>query len=253
LEETLFSVRFLILSDSHANWHALEAVLADAEGRYDQAVCCGDLVGYNPEPGAVVDWTREHCLSVVRGNHDKVVGGIDSLEWFNEVAQSAARWTMVELNPEQLSYLHNLPQGPVTLEHFHLWHGSPRDEDEYISGPREAAPAFEDLDLPLGFFGHTHLQGIFFSKHRRLGAIPAVPRTETEVAIELEPDVLYLVNPGSVGQPRDGDPRAAYALYDTSQKVIFLRRVVYPVQATAEDIRKAGLPDVLAQRLFYGF
>lgn len=87
-------MRFLIISDSHANWHALEAVLADAEGKYDQIVCCGDLVGYNPEPGAVVDWTRENCTAVVRGNHDKVVSGIDSLEWFNDAAKIAARWTV---------------------------------------------------------------------------------------------------------------------------------------------------------------
>ncbi len=122
-----------------------------------------------------------------------------------------------------------------------------------MTGGREAAPAFELLELPLGFFGHTHLQGVFFSKHRKLHALPAVPKSATEVALELEPDVLYLVNPGSVGQPRDGDPRAAYALYDSGQNVVFLRRVTYPVEATAEAIKAAGLPDVLAQRLFFGF
>jgi len=246
-------VRFLIISDAHANRHALEAVLADAEGRYDQVVCCGDLVGYNASPGAVLDWTKEHCSSVVRGNHDKVVAGIESLEWFNEVAQTAARWTEAALDDEQLRYLGDLPTGPVRLEHFHMWHGSPRDEDEYVTGGREAAPAFEQLELPLGFFGHTHLQGIFFSKQRRLGVVPAVPKKTSEVAVELAPDVLYLVNPGSVGQPRDGDPRAAYALYDTDARVVFLRRVSYPVEAAAEEIKRAGLPEVLAQRLFYGF
>ncbi len=246
-------MRFLIISDSHANWHALEAVLADAEGKYDQVVCCGDLVGYNPEPGAVVDWTRKHCLTVVRGNHDKVISGIDSLEWFNDAAKIAARWTMDELDSDQLEYLSTLEKGPVKLEHFHMWHGSPRDEDEYVAGPREATPAFEGLELPLGFFGHTHLQCVFFSKHRRLGMVPSVPKKESETAIQLEPDVMYLVNPGSVGQPRDGDPRAAYALYDSDQKLLLLKRVAYPVEATAEKIKKAGLPDVLAQRLFYGF
>ncbi len=225
----------------------------EAEGKYDQVVCCGDLVGYNAAPQAVVDWTREHCQAVVRGNHDKVVAGVENLEWFNEVAQVAARWTMAELSSDQLDYLRALPKGPAKLEHFHIWHGSPRDEDEYLSGVRDATPAFESMELPLGFFGHTHLQGVFFSKQRRLGAAAAVPKKETEVAIELEPDVVYLVNPGSVGQPRDGDPRAAYALYDSDQKVVFLRRVAYPVHATAEEIKKAGLPELLAQRLFYGF
>ncbi len=246
-------MRFLILSDPHANWYALQAVLADAEGRYDQIVCCGDLVGYNPDPALVLNWTREHCLAIVRGNHDKVVAGVESIEWFNEVAQIAARWTISQLSGEQLTFLRELPIGPVRLEHFHIWHGSPRDEDEYLTGVREAVPVFDSLELPLGFFGHTHLQGIFFSKQRKLGVIPAVPKKTAEVAIELEPDVLYLVNPGSVGQPRDGDSRAAYALYDSEQKVVFLRRVVYPVEATAEALKRAGLPEVLAHRLFYGF
>ena len=246
-------MRYLVISDTHANWHALEAVLADAEGQYDQIICCGDLVGYNPAPGAVVDWTKEHCAAVIRGNHDKVVSGIDSLEWFNEVAQAAARWTMDELNGEQLQYLRDLPAGPAKMEHFQIWHGSLRDEDEYVTGAREAAPAFEHLELPLAFFGHTHLQGVFFLKQMRVGACPAVPKKSTEAVLELAPDVLYLVNPGSVGQPRDGDPRAAYALFDSEQRAVFLRRVSYPVERVAEDIRRAGLPDVLAQRLFFGF
>jgi predicted phosphodiesterase len=246
-------VRYLILSDTHANWYALEAVLADAEGRYDQAVCCGDLVGYNPAPAAVIEWTQKNCTAVVRGNHDKVVSGIDNLEWFNDVAKAAALWTMNQLSSEQLDYLRGLQSGPSKLEHFHIWHGSPRDEDEYINAPREALPACEYLEIPLGFFGHTHVQGIFFSKHRRLGVLPSVPRSENEFTLELEADVLYIVNAGSVGQPRDGDPRAAYALYDTAQKTVSLRRAPYPVEATAADIKKAGLPDVLAQRLFYGF
>lgn len=243
----------MILSDTHANWPALQAVLADAEGRYEQIVCCGDLVGYNPDPGAVVDWTREHCASVVRGNHDKVVGGIDNLEWFNEVAKTAARWTMSALDEAQLTYLRELPQGPLKLEAFHIWHGSARDEDEYVTTQQEAAPAFKYLEHPLAFFGHTHIQGVFFSKYRRLGMLPAVSKMENETVIALEPDTSYLINPGSVGQPRDGDPRAAYALYDSEQKAIWLRRVEYPVEATAEAIKRAKLPDVLAQRLFFGF
>lgn len=246
-------LRFLIVSDIHANWYALEAVLADAETRFDQIVSCGDLVGYNPHPGPVIEWTKTHCQSVIRGNHDKVVAGVDGLEWFNEVAQAAARWTSAHLKADELGYLRDLPQGPLRLSHFHIFHGSPKDEDEYLTNAREAAPCFAHLELPLAFFGHTHLQGGFFSKHGRVGAIPQVPRREQELAIELEPDVIYMVNAGAVGQPRDGDPRAAYALFDTDQRLITLRRVAYPVHKTADDIRKAGLPDVLAFRLFQGF
>jgi len=246
-------VQFLIVADLHANWHALEAVLAHSGGMFDQIICCGDLVGYNPQPARVLEWTRVSCTSVIRGNHDKVVAGIESLEWFNEIAQAAARWTIRQLSDEQLKYLRSLPAGPLTLEHFHICHGSPRNEDEYVTTIREATPSFANIDLPLAFFGHTHLQGGFFHRHGRVGRIPAVRKSETEATIDLDPDTVYFVNPGSVGQPRDGDPRAAYAIYDAEQRLVILRRAEYAIQKTAEEIIEAGLPDVLALRLFQGF
>ena len=245
-------MQFLVISDTHANWHALEAVLADSKGKFDRIVCCGDLVGYNAEPSRVLEWTREHCEPVIRGNHDKVVAGLEDLDWFNEVAQTAARWTIDQLELEQLEYLRGLQRGPLQLEYFHMLHGSPRDEDEYITTAREAASCFEQFELPLAFFGHTHLQGGFFARHGRVGTIPAVRKTRKEGILALEPDTFYMVNPGSVGQPRDGDPRAAYAIFDSDEKTVTLRRVEYPVQKTAEEIVKAGLPDVLAFRLFQG-
>src|SRR5262249_41481529 len=159
-------------------------------GQYEQVVCCGDLVGYNPQPAEVIEWTRTHTNAVIRGNHDKVVAGIEDLEWFNEVAQAAARWTMVKLDESQLAYLRDLPIGPVQMEHFHIWHGSPIDEDEYVSAPREAAPYFAHFHLPLAFFGHTHLQGGFFSKYGRTGSISAVHHNENRYSLELEPDTL---------------------------------------------------------------
>src|ERR1700761_60058 len=246
-------LRFLLLSDIHANWYALQAVLADCVNEFDQIICCGDLVGYNPHPSQIIEWTRTHCASVIRGNHDKVVAGIDDIDWFNEVAQAAARWTSSDLNSEELRYLRELAKGPLRLQNFHLCHGAPQDEDEYVTNAREAAGCFPHLELPLTFFGHTHLQGGFFSKYGRIGPIPQVPRRERHSAIVLEPDTVYMINPGAVGQPRDGDPRAAYAIFDSDQQVVLLRRVSYPVQKTAEDIRKAGLPEVLAVRLFQGF
>lgn len=245
-------MQFLILADLHANWHALEAVLADARGEFDQIICCGDLVGYNPQPARVLEWTRQHCASVIRGNHDKVVAGIEDLEWFNEIAQIAARWTIRQLEREQIEYLGQLQKGPIKLEHFHICHGSPRDEDEYIITPREASPCFEDFELPLAFFGHTHLQGGFLSRRGRVNTIAAVRKKDKEAVLALEPDGVYMVNPGSVGQPRDGDPRAAYAMYDPEQKLVRLRRVEYSIEKTSEEIKNAGLPDVLAFRLFQG-
>lgn len=245
-------MQFLILADLHANWQALEAVLADAGGKFDEIICCGDLVGYNPQPARVLEWTRKNCASVIRGNHDKVVAGIEDIEWFNDVARAAARWTIKQLDKEQIDYLRELQQGPVKLEHFHIWHGSPRDEDEYITAAREALPCFPYFELPLAFFGHTHLQGGFLSRYGRPSAIPAVRKNRKESVIALEPDTVYMVNPGSVGQPRDGDARAAYALYDAEQKTVTLRRVEYPLDKTAEEIQKAGLPEVLAFRLSRG-
>lgn len=245
-------MQFLILSDIHANWHALEAVLAHAENGYDSIVCLGDIVGYNAQPAPVTDWIREHCSKVIRGNHDKVVAGVDDLEWFNPIARSAALWTRAHLGTEDLAYLRNLAQGPALLEDFALCHGSPRDEDEYIPGPEEATEVFPHLDLPVTFFGHTHLQGGFFQRHRRVGRIAAVPSDLEEAVLEVDPDDLYLINPGSVGQPRDGDRRAAYAIFDTERQTVALRRVLYPVEKTAAEINAAGLPDALALRLFRG-
>ncbi len=245
-------MQILILSDLHSNWQALEAVLEDARGEYDQVVCCGDIVGYNPNPKEVLEWTRSNCAAVVRGNHDKVIAGIDDIEWFNEIAKVSAQWTMHVLSPEQLTYLHDIPEGPLQLEHFHIWHGSPADEDEYVSDPGEASARFSAFELPLAFFGHTHLQGGFYSRYGRVGSIPQVPASARQVHFQLEPDSLYMVNPGSVGQPRDRDPRAAYALYNPATKVVTLRRREYPVTRTAALIREAGLPDVLGQRLFSG-
>lgn len=241
-----------MLADLHANWHALEAVLADAGGRYDTIVCCGDVVGYNAQPARVLDWTRQNCATVIRGNHDKVVGGIEDLEWFNDIAQVAARWTVRQLDPERIRYLRDLQKGPVKLAHFHVCHGSPQDEDEYVSTIREAAPCFAHFELPLAFFGHTHLQGGFFLRHGRVGRIPAVKRKERESVLQLETETAYYVNPGSVGQPRDGDARAAYAVYDSDGGTVTLRRVEYPIEKTAAEIQSAGLPGVLGLRLFQG-
>jgi hypothetical protein len=131
-------VRYLILSDIHANWEGLEAVLEHAAGKYDQVLCCGDLIGYGADPNAVTEWVRAHAAAVVRGNHDKASVGLDDLEWFNPVARAAAVWTQRELTPENAAYIRNLPKGPLMLDGFQVVHGSPLDEDEYILGAADA-------------------------------------------------------------------------------------------------------------------
>jgi predicted phosphodiesterase len=245
-------VKFLVLSDLHANWWALQSVLKDAENRYEQVLCCGDIVGYNPRPREVLQWTRQNCAAVIRGNHDKVAAGLEDLNWFNEVAQAAAIWTANQLSPDERAYVRDLPKGPVPVESFHLCHGSPLDEDEYILSAREAGTSLRQAPNTLTFFGHTHVQGGFFLQGGQLGMLPAVEKSRTERVFELDPDNAYLINPGSVGQPRDSDPRAAYVIYDSEERTLSYRRVEYPVEETGREIKEAGLPDVLAYRLFRG-
>jgi predicted phosphodiesterase len=243
-------VRFLILSDLHANWEALEAVLADAEGQYERIVCCGDLVGYGPDPERVTGWVRANVPVVVRGNHDRACSGLEDLEWFNPVARKAAEWTQEVLSAENLAYLRALPKGPLDLEGLSLVHGSPVDEDQYVVTTRDAAQLWNYLPEQRTFFGHTHLQGGFeFIKNRARG-IPQAGKKRRE--LELGADSWYLINPGSTGQPRDGDPKAAWVLYDSDVRLVTYCRTRYDLEATQSKILAAGLPEVLALRLAGG-
>lgn len=245
-------MRFLILSDIHANWEALQAVLQDSVGKYEEIVACGDFVGYGADPNPVLDWAKSSVHTSLRGNHDKACTGLLDLEWFNPAARTSALWTHDELSEENMEYLRDLPQGPVDADGFSAIHGSPVDEDEYLITRSEVASIVGELDQPLTFFGHTHLQGAFLCHRNGVKEIAKPGRSESERTFELEPDAFFLINPGSVGQPRDADPRAAYALYDSDRQVVSLHRVPYAVMKAQEKIRKAGLPDVLAQRLSFG-
>ena len=204
-------MRYLILSDLHANWEALEAVLRESDGRYDEALCCGDLIGYGADPNPIVDWVRDHCKVCVRGNHDKACTGLDDLEWFNPVAKAAALWTQSNLTPQNVIWTRDLKQGPIVLDGFQIVHGSPYDEDEYVIAADEAGQAFGYLERRLAFFGHTHVQGGFIWNRSRVETIPRTSLRSDRHVMEIDQDCAYLVNPGSVGQPRDGDPRAAFA------------------------------------------
>lgn len=244
-------MRYLILSDIHGNWEALAAVAAQARGCYDTILCCGDLVGYCADPNPVVKWVRANVHLVVRGNHDKVCAGLEDLEWFNPVARMAAAWTLNALSPANLDYLRNLRKGPAAVESFQVLHGSPLDEDDYLMSTFEVEQIQSYLEKQVSFFGHTHLQGGFLCDWqgvRRIGG--ALPNGDT--VLELDPDAWYLINPGSVGQPRDGDPRAAYALYDPAARVVEYHRAAYDIAAAQRKIRAAGLPEILALRLETG-
>jgi diadenosine tetraphosphatase ApaH/serine/threonine PP2A family protein phosphatase len=246
-------VRYLILSDIHANLDALDAVLAAAPREtWDRVIVLGDLVGYGADPNAVVDRVRAlDPLAVIRGNHDKACCGIEDASNFNHVARIAASWTGDHLTPENREYLRDLPAGPVVIDdRVEICHGSPFDEDHYIFDAEDARRALEAGDRQLCLFGHTHLPVVF----RRAGNTydGFLPEGDADTTVALQDGVRYVVNPGSVGQPRDGDPRAGFAVVDTSRRVATLYRIDYPIQQAQVRIREEGLPDVLAQRLALG-
>ena len=245
-------MRYLILSDIHANLEALEAVLAHARAKYDRIVCCGDVVGYGANPDAVTEWVRSNVTSIVRGNHDKACAGLEDLEWFNAIAKASALWTKDIMKADNIGYLHDLAKGPGRVDGFQIVHGSPLDEDEYVVSNQDVAQVAPYLDSSVSFFGHTHLQCAFLCHRngvKRLGGVDM--ETDAEV-LHLEAGASYLINPGSVGQPRDGDPRAAYAIYEPETRLVSLCRVKYDIPAAQKKIVEAGLPELLALRLEAG-
>ena len=177
---------------------------------------------------------------------------MDDLEWFNPVARAAAVWTLDNLTRENADYIRSLPRGPVLIDGFQLFHGSPYDEDEYMIAASEAGQAFGYMEARLAFFGHTHVQGGFIWNQSRVETILRTNINEPSQAMEIDPDCAYMLNPGSVGQPRDGDPRAAYCLYDCDAHLVTYHRVSYDINSAQQKILAAGLPPILADRLAVG-
>ncbi len=246
-------MRYLILSDMHGNWSAFETVLRRVRRkRFDATLVLGDLVGYGAAPNQVVGAVRALSgrLVVVRGNHDKVVAGVDGGENFNHAALAAARWTTTRLTGQNLRYVRRLPAGPLEVEDdVAVCHGSPIDEDRYLFTDRDALDVFSGFDAGVTFFGHTHVTSLFSLEG---GAIGVRHLDGEQGTVELRRDGRYLVNPGSIGQPRDGDPRASYMIYDSDRRVVRWYRVEYPVAAAQRRILEAGLPPLLAERLAVG-
>jgi predicted phosphodiesterase len=246
-------MRYLILTDLHANRHALDAVLEAApRGTYDQVVVLGDLVGYGADPNGVIACVRAlDPIAIIRGNHDKVACGLDSPAEFNAIARAAALWTAHALTPENREYLRSLPAGPQILtDDLEICHGAPFDEDAYVFDSVDAMDAFDAARRPVCLFGHTHLPVIFTRSAHGLGV--TVPPADDVTAVDLDREMRYLINPGSVGQARDGNPRAAFAILDDTARRIELRRVAYPIERAQEAILAAGLPAPLAHRLGVG-
>ncbi len=245
-------MRYLILSDIHGNWDALAAVQRSLRReRFDGMLVLGDLVGYGAEPDRVVTAVRRlpEPLYVVRGNHDRVVADLRLAGGFNAAAQEAAEWTAEHLDDANLRYLQQLPTGPLVVdEQVAICHGSPLHEDDYLLSPAAAAEAFAALPRRVTFFGHTHIASAFVRQPdgevegSRVG----------EGSLELEPGCRYLLNPGSVGQPRDQDPRASFMTYDGDKGEVSWYRVDYAVRRAQKRIVAAGLPPILADRLELG-
>ena len=245
-------MRYLILSDIHANMDALDAVLAHAAGAWDRVLVLGDLVGYGAEPNAVVDRVRSlDPDAIIRGNHDKAASGIDDGSQFNHVARIAAVWTGTQLTPANLAYVRALPMGPLQLDALtEICHGAPFDEDHYVFDGNDAMLALQSAQRPLCLFGHTHLPALFKLVEDRFEGMPLHP--DRDHVIPLQRGACYLVNVGSIGQPRDGDPRAGYGILDDEARELRAFRVPYPVEHAQQKIQAAGLPMSLANRLAFG-
>jgi predicted phosphodiesterase len=272
-------MRALILSDVHANLEALTAVL-EAADHWDALWNLGDMVGYGGSPNEVLELLRPLATLTVRGNHDRVCCGLTSSLHFNPTARAAALWTQETLSAENLEWLRELPQGPLPVEiprahrvetmaasaeepgdraggegtaEVTLAHGSPLNEDQYIMNMRDAWAPLQQMTTAITFVGHTHIQGGFSQKEHEWHEIrPRIPVRRDQWALAVPPGTRHLINPGSVGQPRDYDWRAAFAIYDSEACEVVYRRAAYDVRAAQGRILKAGLPERLAARLKEG-
>jgi predicted phosphodiesterase len=252
-------MRFGVISDIHGNFHALQAVLCRLGAmQVDEIICLGDIVGYGPNPAACLDLVYKHCLVIVRGNHDEAVVNPDVAMGFNGPARDAIGWTRQQLGPLQLDALHRMKATAVVERSVLCTHASPvSGPDDYVHDKRAAAVAFGGLDRPVCMLGHTHVPMIFEAPADDGGAMPApaeliayLPRAGENH--ELAPDRRYILNPGSVGQPRDCDPRASFAVFDSKAKSFTVFRQEYDILAAQQASERAGLPTVLADRLAVG-
>ena len=256
-------MRALVLSDIHANLEALRAVLV-AAGEWDVLWNLGDTVGYGANPNEVLDLIRPLGGLTVRGNHDRVCSGISSAVNFNPTARTAAQWTLEHLTADNLVWLRGLTQGPLEPEaattgcgetRVTLAHGSPLDEDQYILNMRDAWAPLQRMTTAITFIGHTHIQG-GFQQHEyewhELRPHYADRYEHGTWTLTIQPGTRQLINPGSVGQPRDHDWRAAFATYDTEACAVTYHRVPYDVAEAQQRIQAAHLPERLAARLREG-
>ena len=244
-------MKALIVSDVHSNLEAFSSVIEDARGQtgFDQIWSLGDLVGYGPDPAAVVDLIREHDHRAVAGNHDLASIGKLSLEAFNDYAAAANSWTAEVLDPDRMDFLGDQPLS-LEIDEFTIVHGSPRDPIwEYVVSERTAVACFNHFDTYWCLVGHSHVPFICRMSEDRRSARFFSPLYGAPYPLE---EQRLIVNPGSVGQPRDEDSRAAYAVYDSDDETVTHYRVEYDISTTQQKMRSHGLPQFLIDRLAVG-
>ena len=248
-------MRHLLVSDIHSNIEAMDVCLLRANKiGFDGVLCCGDIVGYGPDPNEAVDRVRELETLTIRGNHDRVACGQDEPTDFNPYAKRAALWTRAALTPATNEYLQALPVGPVKVNSSgQMVHGAITDEDDYIMGESHAMESFILSESPVTFFGHSHFQIAFSCDEKGEVACETVEELDESSAIlRLDPKKQYLINPGSVGQPRDGDSRAGFAIWDVEESRVEFYRSEYPIGVTQKKMQDANLPPYLIDRLSHG-
>jgi len=243
-------LRIAILADIHGNFDALLAIARFLED-VDAVYVLGDVIGYGPQPAECLNWLVERKAKILMGNHEAACTGVLSLEWFNPVAYEALLWTRKVLPTKALELMRSFPLREVLTEAVLGVHGTLSNPlEEYLTDYRQALRDFKRFSFKVCFFAHTHVaEGYIWSGEQ--GVVRKFSMKEGGV-IALEKDKRYFVNCGSVGQPRDGNPRACFAVLDTQEGKIYVKRMDYPVEETASKILEAGLPAILAMRLFQG-
>ena len=246
-------MRYLILSDIHSNVEAFEACVQRAkQAGYDSVLCCGDIVGYGPSPIEAIDGIRSLNAITIRGNHDRVAAGLDEATQFNPHARHAVYWTRAVLPDSYREYLAKLPVGPLDITNeAQLVHGALSHEDDYIFTEADAAENFLLATKPLTFFGHSHFP-VVFANGKGNSVQAASYEFDAFIAVKCEAGRRMLVNPGSVGQPRDGDARASFAIWDADRSRVEFYRVEYNIKLTQEKMRAADLSTYLIERLAHG-
>jgi len=247
-------MRFFVLSDIHSNIEALEACTRRAKlAGYDAVYCCGDIVGYGPNPVEAIDAIRELGAVTIRGNHDRVAASQDEASEFNPHARRAVFWTRSVLPDTYRNYLASLPVGPLSIgDTAQLVHGAITHEDDYIFTGADAAENLRISSKKMTFFGHSHFPVVYASDSAGNPATPPTYEFDEFTAVRCDGNQRFLINPGSVGQPRDNDPRASFLIWDQERARLEFYRVEYPVEQTQAKMWEAHLPPYLIERLSHG-